>query len=734
MVALGAWLCMLAVIGGYGISVTLTSGFELRAVRTLHDQLNNPTSLLVAALQQERRLSLEYLGSGRKTGRDALEQQIGRTDQALATFRRLGQGDGVQDEASPNLKDLISSAVRSIGGLETLRKEIADGQVDRTSAADDFTSLIDAAFRIYRAMPVPDAAPALPEHHQAMVALQRGREVLSQEIALLAGALASGRLTSRDRTTATELSASQRTLFREAEALLDEHQLTTYRRVVAGPAFDRLRNLEDELVRSGDKLPSSISTSVWAAAGVAATDELRTVDTVLADDLLSLSDEAARDVFLRTGIVVGVGLTIVALFVIVWIRVAPRHVATQLTGLKEAALSLAQQRLPNVVERLSHGERVDVGTVAPPLEFGPDEFGEVGRAFNAVQQTAVQTAIDQADLHNGVRDVFVALARRSQGLIRRQLTMIHAMEHKYSDPDELKQLFAIDHLATRMQRHAEALVILSGATPGRQWRNPVPVVDVVRGAVGEVESYSRVAILPIPPAAIVGHAVADVIHLVAELAENATRFSPPSTKVRIGAEVVPAGLVIELEDAGPGMSDEELELHNRRLAQVPDWDLPDARRLGLFVVARLAARHDINVHLRRSPYGGTTAIVLVPEVLIHRSEEATETQPPASSPPEPVNPTAGVAPPAPVAAQAPAAGGNAPDRTASPTPASTEEELPHRVRQASLAAPLRESTPRSVPDVAAPRPPEEVRARMTAFQRGTVQGRADAAKKAQPSE
>src|SRR5581483_2288169 len=150
------------------------------------------------------------------------------------------------------------------------------------------------------------------------------------------------------------------------------------------------------------------------------------------------------------------------------------------------------ERLPRVVEVLRRGEKVDVEKEAPALEFGPDEFGDVGRAFNAVQSVAVQAAIDQAALRTGINEVFVNLARRSQSLVQRQLTQLDAMERRTSDPEELERLFDIDHLATRMRRHAEYLIILSGSLPGRQWRKPVPMVDVVRGAVGEVEGYARV--------------------------------------------------------------------------------------------------------------------------------------------------------------------------------------------------------------------------------------------------
>jgi hypothetical protein len=190
------------------------------------------------------------------------------------------------------------------------------------------------------------------------------------------------------------------------------------------------------------------------------------------------------------------------------------------------------------------------------------------------------------------------------------------MERRTDDPTELEDLFRVDHLATRMRRHAEDLVILAGASPGRGWRNPVPLVDVLRGAVSEVEDYARVMVRPLPDVAIAGRAVADVIHLLAELIENATSFSPPHTKVNIGGDVVPRGFAVEIEDRGLGLTPDALALANARLTNPPDFDPTHSAQLGLFVVARLAARHGVLVQLRPSPYGGITAVALLPEDLV----------------------------------------------------------------------------------------------------------------------
>ena len=194
-----------------------------------------------------------------------------------------------------------------------------------------------------------------------------------------------------------------------------------------------------------------------------------------------------------------------------------------------------------MVERLGRGEEVDVATEAPPLEFGDDEIGQVGQAFNAVQDTAVRTAVEEAELRRGIREIFLNLARRTQALVHRQLTLLDEMERREHDAEELEDLFRVDHLATRMRRNAENLIVLAGATPGRGWRRNVPMIDVVRGAVAEVEDYTRVDVQPMGAVPLAGRAVGDVIHLLAELIENGLSFSPPHTRSRCAASWSPTG-------------------------------------------------------------------------------------------------------------------------------------------------------------------------------------------------
>jgi len=251
-----------------------------------------------------------------------------------------------------------------------------------------------------------------------------------------------------------------------------------------------------------------------------------------------------------------------------------------------------------------------------------DEIGQVAIAFNTVHTVAMRTAVEQGALRRSIGDMFTNLARRSQSLLDRQIKLIDELERAADDPESLDSLFQLDHLATRMRRNAENLLVLSGTEPARRWGTPVGLQRVVRAAIAEVEDYTRVELLGLADVQVVGRAVGDVVHLLAELIENATSFSPPTTRVRIAGEAAARGYVLEIEDAGIGMTDDELIAANQRLADPPMIEFALDKMLGFFVVGRLAQRHGLKVELRHSWYGGVTALVLLPEQVLVRDPAA----------------------------------------------------------------------------------------------------------------
>jgi signal transduction histidine kinase len=340
-----------------------------------------------------------------------------------------------------------------------------------------------------------------------------------------------------------------------------------------------------------------------------------TAGTTAATTVLAANAQPAIDAKRRVWVTAGVGVAGLILTLIVTILLG-RSINRRLAALRRSALTLAEEQLPSVVARLRRGESVDVAAEAPPIRVGNDEIGQVGQAIDAVRQTAIRSAVEEARVRQGVNDMFRNLARRNQSLLQRQLTVLDEAERRATDPDVLEDLFKMDHLTTRMRRHAEGLIILSGAPPGRSWSAPVKLIDVMRGAVAEVEDYARVTVSTQSRAALAGSAVTDVIHLLAELIENATSLSPPFTQVRVGGETVAKGFAIEIEDRGLGMTAQRLYELNERLANPPDLNPANTEQLGLFVVGQLARRHGISVTLRPSPYGGTTAVTLIPLTLL----------------------------------------------------------------------------------------------------------------------
>jgi signal transduction histidine kinase len=344
----------------------------------------------------------------------------------------------------------------------------------------------------------------------------------------------------------------------------------------------------------------------------------------------SLSNRLVLEAVLAGGL--GLAAVAVSVFLLVWFG---RKVTRDLGGLNDSVRGMADERLPRVVDRLRRGEDVDVAAESPPPATSTiQEISRIAESFDTVQGAAVSAAVDQARLRKGVNEVFLNISMRNQSLLHRQLGMLDSMERRTSEPGALADLFRLDHLTTRMRRYAEGLIILSGAVPGRGWRDPVPVVDILRAAVAEVEDYVRVDVTSESDDLVAGNAVSDVIHLIAELIENAAAFSPPNTRIEVRAERVGTGLVAEVEDRGLGMSPDELDDINARLASLPEFDLAHSDQLGLFVVSRLAARHAIKVSLRRSMYGGTMAVVLMPFGVVVRQEEASRKPPWAGQPAE----------------------------------------------------------------------------------------------------
>ncbi|UGT67487.1 nitrate- and nitrite sensing domain-containing protein [Nocardia gipuzkoensis] len=361
-----------------------------------------------------------------------------------------------------------------------------------------------------------------------------------------------------------------------------------------------------------------LNTDEWRRAAAEVSRGLLDAWSVYNKDVQQIAEDKAVVTATRSA-VTGGGMLLVGFLVLVVAVVLANRVIRRLKRLRGETLALADERLPDMLRRLRDGEAVDPAAESPNLDYGSDEIGQVAKAFQHAHSAAVSAAVAEARTREGVKAVFLNIAHRSQIVVHRQLEILDEAEQRQEDPVLLDTLFRLDHLATRERRNAENLTILGGGKPGRQWRNPVPLVDLVRSAVGETLDYTRVRVARLPEIHVLGTVVADLIHLLAELVDNATSFSPPQSRVEVAGNVVGKGVVVEIADQGMGMSEADLARMNETLRNPPDFGvaaLSADSRLGLFVVAQLAARHSISVRLSESDYGGIKAIVIIPSALV----------------------------------------------------------------------------------------------------------------------
>ncbi|MEU0917745.1 nitrate- and nitrite sensing domain-containing protein [Streptomyces cyaneofuscatus] len=388
---------------------------------------------------------------------------------------------------------------------------------------------------------------------------------------------------------------------------------------VDGSVFDGMVQEIGRGQEPADLAKKGITPETWMAASTAKFEGYATVEKELVDKAVNeaakISSDAKSDAIVNGLIVV---IALLAAFILAGLMA--RQMSRAMRQLRTAAFSIAEQRLPSLVDQLSRTDPGRVDTRVQPIPITTqDEIGEVARAFDQVHREAVRLAAEQAMLRGNVNAIFTNLSRRNQSLIEGQLTLITDLENNEADPDQLESLFKLDHLATRMRRNGENLLVLSGEEPGRRWDQPVPLVDVLRAASSEVESYERIELSGVPEAEIHGRAVTDLVHLLAELLENATTFSSPQTKVRVTATRLPDGRVmVEIHDKGIGLTAEDFADINHKLANPPTVDAAVSQRMGLFVVGRLADRHGIRVQLRPSgEQAGTTSLVMLPDAITH---------------------------------------------------------------------------------------------------------------------
>jgi signal transduction histidine kinase len=621
-------LCLIALYG-FAASITLGSALTQSQAKTVRNDLLTPVSSFQAALAQERHLAVLSLADPTSTQfASQVGMQENNTRKTLDALKAAVQASEVTGNETAGERRAIVDMLSAANSLTALRSNVAAGAISMSAAVEAYQAIINSGYTVLDA--AIGAQSSVPVATQALnvINLARALQAALAESDLLTGDMTQLKFPPNDRLAFGELATLRQQLSATTTPELSGVYRTLFTQHVT-PAIGRsLTGLETAVVatpwRKGPP-PASIMGAMPVFGAYA-----RAMQTSLTEAGNKLQDQVSHQanvVFIQLILAAGLGLlgTVASIALSL---VIGRGLVRQLRELRESALTLAHDKLPSVITQLRAGQSIDMSEYEPAeATSSGNEIEQVQHAFNVVQQTAVQTAVDEARLRRGISDVFRNLAGRSQSLLHRQLTLLDGMERRATEPEELEDLFRIDHLTTRMRRHAEGLIILSGEAPARGWRQPVPLVDVLRAAVAEVEDYTRIRVLCRTNAAVAGHAVADVIHLVAELAENATVFSPPNTPVRIQGDIVGRGFAVEIEDRGLGISQTRMDEINANLANPPQFDLSGSDRLGLFIAGQLAQRHEIKITLRPSVYGGTTAIVLIPTGLV--VEEDTYVRDPA---------------------------------------------------------------------------------------------------------
>ncbi|MCJ1676025.1 nitrate- and nitrite sensing domain-containing protein [Streptomyces sp. APSN-46.1] len=627
----------LLALWGFATVSTAQDISRLSRVQRVDEQIRTPVAAAVTELQAERRAALRLLAAPAADQASdqaaALEQQARRTDSAVRQLR-LGDSHTVADSGDYRTAVVVrlGAFVAAAEALDSARKDITGRRATPYGTYEVYTQLVDSALDVDGALSGGEDAELGPDA-RVLLEFARAGELLAREDALLAVPGPRNAETLRQLTGIIE---ARRALTAASAGDLPAASHDTWRSIVQSSAYADLTGAEDKALAAGTGRESGTAPAGWDAAYTAVAASMRAIGTAAHDAAADRADPFSEGALSPAGAAVLLGLAAVAASLVISVRIG-RVLVVELVSLRNTALEIAHRKLPDAMERLRAGQDIDVDAETPPGPPAEDEVTQVGQALSTVHRAALGAAVERAELASGVSGVFVNLARRSQVLVHKQLTLLDSMERRADDPGELGDLFRLDHLTTRMRRHAESLIILSGAAPGRAWRTPIPLTNVVRAAVSEIEDYPRVEVRQLAEAAVAGAAVADLTHLLAELIENATQFSPPHTKVRVSGEPVGAGYVLEVEDRGLGMGRESLNDANRRIEQSEALDLFDSDRLGLFVVSRLSARHGVKVHLRTSPYGGTTAVVLLPNSLLQGAITAGSAAPPhpARTEPEP---------------------------------------------------------------------------------------------------
>ncbi|MEV8034033.1 nitrate- and nitrite sensing domain-containing protein [Streptomyces sp. NPDC086182] len=609
-------------LGALRINQSMDNIQQLDNMRLLTEMTKQATEL-AAALQKERdesagplahgALANDYTVKGVRDATDIARNHFLQGTQQVDDATAQGQLSGVHDS--------LVGVVHELYKLNQIRSDAYNDPQNSTQTVDAYHRLVTELLALSQDMAEATSNPEMIQRTRALASFSAAKEYASVQRAIIAAALPErptvfGTLSKNDQQYALSAQASQ------------ESENESFKNIYGSGNAELLAPIEGDnpTIKAADQYAKRVlsnqdglktqnkrSYKDWVDDDSSKIDQMTKIETTLLGEMEQKAREL-RNQSQSEAIVSGVLILLVLGVSLVGAFVVARSMIRSLRRLQDTATRVAQDRLPELVKQLSESDPQDVDTSVESVGVhSRDEIGQVAAAFDDVHREAVRLAAEQALLRGNVNAMFTNLSRRSQGLIQRQLSLISELESREADPDQLSSLFKLDHLATRMRRNGENLLVLAGEEPGRRWTRPVPLVDVLRAAASEVEQYERIELSSVPTTEVAGRVVNDLVHLLAELLENATSFSSPQTKVKVTGHALPDGRVlIEIHDTGIGLSPEDLAAINERLAAPPTVDVSVSRRMGLFVVGRLSQRHGIRIQLRPSDSGGTTALVMLP--------------------------------------------------------------------------------------------------------------------------
>ncbi|WP_431041979.1 nitrate- and nitrite sensing domain-containing protein [Streptomyces sp. P1-3] len=605
-------------LGALRIDSSLDNIEQLDHMKLLTEMTQQATQL-ADALQEERDKSAGPLAGTGKEKDDRVVSTREKTTRAISAFKRAIEDVDQSDSTMIGVQSTLVDINQQLDKIRTLRDDAYGDREYVAQTVQSYNELITSLLALSQDMAQATSNRDMIQKTRALATFSSAKEYASMQRAIISAGLANPkgpRLSSNDlRFGKSALEKEDDALGRFTQIRGPESASTLLAPLDGGrPDITAANKYAERVMRDPNGITSEDRSYMdWYDQDSIKLAEMskieRTLLTEMEQKARELRDEAEQEAWLNGALILLVlGVSLVGAFVVA------RSMVRSLRRLQDTAQEVAQKRLPELVKQLSESDPQDVDTSVESVGVhSRDEIGKVAAAFDDVHREAVRLAAEQALLRGNVNAMFTNLSRRSQGLIQRQLSLISELESREADPDQLSSLFKLDHLATRMRRNGENLLVLAGEEPGRRWTRPVPLVDVLRAAASEVEQYERIELSAVPSTEVAGRVVNDLVHLLAELLENATSFSSPQTKVKVTGHALPDGRVlVEIHDTGIGLSPEDLAAINERLASPPTVDVSVSRRMGLFVVGRLSLRHGIRIQLRPSDSGGTTALVMLP--------------------------------------------------------------------------------------------------------------------------